>query len=80
MTGNADKDGEQQEIGEEGGETDREGEKEQGGGGGILLLLSLCTVGRFAKPFPAPPDNQTLTGKKGLGVWTPVKPVPVHAD
>ena len=33
MTGNEDKDGEQQEIGEEGGETNRQGEKEKGGGG-----------------------------------------------
>ena len=42
MTGNEDKDGEQQEIGEEGGETDREGEKGGGGENSTAILTLYC--------------------------------------
>ena len=42
MTGNEDKDGEQQEIGEEGGETNRQGEKETGAGDSTTILTLYC--------------------------------------
>ena len=63
-TGNEDKDGEQEEIKEEGGETDREKEE---GGGGFYCYSQFVLLSALQSRFQHHLTTRLSDGKKGSG-------------